>query len=219
MSASGGKSRARNASPKKAGPRKRTRRVGSKDSESRSALLDAARQLMIDEGYPSVTARRVAEEAGLKPQLVHYYFLSMDDLFISLFRREADRNFERQTHMLASEQPLRSLWAFSSDRAGVAVATEFIALANHRKAIRAEVAAYADRFRNAQAEALSAVLDRYGVDAAEFPTYAVLVLVSGLSRTIVMEEALGSTPGHDEALALVERWLGRLEGQKATSAR
>lgn len=191
--------------------RGRTRRIGSEDSESRSALLDAARQLMLEEGYASVTVRRVATRAGLKPQLVHYYFHSMDELFISLFRREAERNLERQARSLSSAKPLRSLWAFSSDRAGVGLMIEFMALANHRKSVRAEVAAYAERFRNAQVEVLSGVLDRYGIDPEVLPTPAVLMLIASLSRVIVMEEALGVTAGHAQALALVERWLAELE--------
>ena len=59
-----------------------TRRIGAEDSSTRAALLDAAQQLMLDEGYAAVTSRRVAAQAGLKPQLVHYYFRTMDDLFL-----------------------------------------------------------------------------------------------------------------------------------------
>ena len=56
----------------------------------RGALLDAAEQLMLEEGYAAVTSRRVAAQAGLKPQLVHYYFRTMDDLFLAVFRRRAE---------------------------------------------------------------------------------------------------------------------------------
>ena len=62
-----------------------SRRIGSRDSKTRAQLLDAAERLMRDEGYAAVTSRRVAAEAGLKPQLVHYYFRTMDDLFVDLF--------------------------------------------------------------------------------------------------------------------------------------
>ena len=42
---------------------------------------------------------------------------------------------------------LRALWAFSTDPAGTAFIMEISALANHRKEIRAEWAAYAEQFR------------------------------------------------------------------------
>ena len=60
------------------------RRIGAESSTTRQALLDAAEQVMREEGYAAVTSRRVAQRAGLKPQLVHYYFRTMDELFLAL---------------------------------------------------------------------------------------------------------------------------------------
>src|SRR5204862_323990 len=131
------------------------RRIGAEDSKTRAQLLDAAEHLMIEEGYAAVTSRRVAAKAGLKPQLVHYYFRTMDDLFVALVRRGAEQNLKRQARALASPQPLRALWAFSTDPAGTAFIMEISALANHRKEIRAEWAAYAEQFRQLQNEALT----------------------------------------------------------------
>ena len=55
--------------------------VKSDRSESaEEALLDAAERLLYDVGYAGVTTRAVAEEAGVKHGLVHYYFGSMDEL-------------------------------------------------------------------------------------------------------------------------------------------
>ena len=91
------------------------RRLGAETSKSRAALLDAAERLMLQEGYAAVTSRRVAASAGLKPQLVHYYFRTMDDLFLALFRRRAEQGLERQAQALASPQPLWALWDLSRD--------------------------------------------------------------------------------------------------------
>jgi len=189
-----------------------TRRIGSEDSKGRAALLDAAQALMLDEGYAAVTSRRVAARAGLKPQLVHDYFRSMDDLFLALVRRGAERNLDRQASALASPQRLRALWALSSEPAGAAITTEFTALANHRKAIRTEIAAYAERFRCQQAEALSGVFREYGIDPDELSPTAALFLVTSISRVLVMEQALEVTTGHAEVLELVERYLAQVEG-------
>ena len=67
------------------------RRIGAPDAKNRIVLLDAAEQLLIEEGYAAVTSRRVADRAGLKPQLVHYYFRTMEDLFLAVFHRRAER--------------------------------------------------------------------------------------------------------------------------------
>jgi AcrR family transcriptional regulator len=191
-----------------------TRRIGAEDSKTRAELLDAAQHLMLEEGYAAVTSRRVAAKAGLKPQLVHYYFRTMDDLFLALFRRGAEQNLERQARALASPQPLRALWAFSSEPWGAALIQEFSALANHRKAIRAEIAAYAERFRHLQAEALASVFAEHGIDPEVFPPDAVLVVITAISRIMVLEERLGLTTGHAETRALVERFLARFEGDE-----
>lgn len=187
------------------------RRIGAEDSATRLALLDAAQQLMLEDGYAAVTSRRVAAKAGLKPQLVHYYFRTMDDLFLAVFRRGAERNLERQAEVLTSPRPLRALWAFSNEPTGTALTLEFTALANHRKAIRAEIADYAERFRRQQTDALAGVLQSYGIDQSEFPPLAVIVLMNGLSRVMSMEATLGLTSGHAETIALVERYLDRYE--------
>lgn len=167
---------------------------------------------MIEEGYAAVTSRRVASRAGLKPQLVHYYFRTMDDLFLALFRSGAEQNLERQARALADPQPLRALWAFNSEPAGTALMMEFMALANHRRSIRDEFAAYAERFRLQEAEALARVLDGHGIDAEDFPPATVLILMTSISRVLVMEEALGMTTGHAEMRDLVERYLTRFDG-------
>jgi AcrR family transcriptional regulator len=188
------------------------RRIGAPDAKNRGVLLDAAERLMLEEGYAAVTSRRVAEKAALKPQLVHYYFRTMDDLFLAAFRRRAEEGLEAQARVLQARQPLWALWRFSTDPAATAITSEFIALANHRKALKAEIAYYAERFREEQRKALSTVLDRYGIDRAEVPALVWSVLMTSISRVLVIEQALGMSAGHAEIVAFVERYLRRLEG-------
>jgi AcrR family transcriptional regulator len=188
-----------------------TRRIGAEDSATRGALLDAALRLILDEGYASVTSRKVAAAAGLKPQLVHYYFRTMDDLFLALVRRGAEQNLERQAKALASPTPLRSLWELMGDAAGTLLNMEFSALANHRKAIRAELVAYAEQFRKLQIDGLTHVLASYGVDPGVISPTAAPVVLTSFSQILGMETALGITTGHQDLRAMVERWIARYE--------
>ena len=194
------------------------RRIGAPDAKNRGVLLDAAEQLMLEEGYAAVTSRRVAEKAALKPQLVHYYFRTMDDLFLAAFRRRAEEGLEAQAQVLQARQPLWALWRFSIDPAATAITMEFIALANHRKALKAEIAYYAERFREEQRKALSMVLERYGEvgDPVEVPPLVWSVLMTSVSRVLVIEQALGMSAGHAETIEFVERYLHRLEGDPET---
>jgi TetR/AcrR family transcriptional regulator len=170
---------------------------------------------MLEEGYAAVTSRRVAAEAELKPQLVHYYFRTMDELFLALFRRRAVQGFLRQEQALASPQPLWALWDLSRDSRGTALTMEFIALANHRKAIRAEIAGVAERLRAEQVTGLEAVLTGYGIGAEQCPPMVFAVLLSSISRFLVIErEALDMSSGHDETVAFVEAMLSRIEGTR-----
>jgi AcrR family transcriptional regulator len=193
------------------------RRIGAPDAKNRSVLLDAAEQLMLEEGYAAVTSRRVAQQAALKPQLVHYYFRTMDELFLAAFRRRAEDGLRRQAGALQSPQPLWALWRFSIDQPATALTMEYVALANHRKALKAEIAYYAELFREEQRKAVSTVLDRYGIDPAEVPPLVWSVLMTSVSRVLVMEEALGVSAGHAETVAFVERYLRRLEGNPQTA--
>ena len=171
---------------------------------------------MLEEGYAAVSSRRVAAAAGLKPQLVHYYFRTMDDLFLAVFRRRAEEGAERQARALASDHPLRALWEYSIDPRGTALTMEFVALANHRKVIRAEIARYAEQFRTQQIEALTTVLGGDGVDLGSLPPVVLSVLLTSLSRVLVMERVLGMSVGHADTVELVERWLRRLDDGRPT---
>jgi AcrR family transcriptional regulator len=191
------------------------RRIGAETSKTRSALLDAAERLMLEEGYAAVTSRRIAAAAGLKPPLVHYYFRTMDDLFLALLRRRADWGLDRQTGALGSPQPLWSLWDLSRDPRGAAFTMEFTALANHRKAIAAELAASAERYRGGLLEAFRQVLASYGIDETECPPMVCAVLLTSISTFLVIEQAmLGMSTGHAETVAFVEDLIRRLEGDR-----
>ncbi len=87
-----------------------------------------------------------------------------------------------------------------------------MALANHRKTIRSELAAYAERFREMQIAALSSTLEGYGFESTDVPPLAVLVLLDSIGRLIVMEESMGMRTGLQETMDLVERYLDRFEG-------
>ena len=194
-----------------ASPSASPRRIGKANSKTRAELVDAAERVLLDEGYAAVTSRRVAAVAGLKPQLVHYYFRTMDDLFLEVFRRRADENIVRAERLLSTDGSLRALWELNSDPRGAVFNIEFVALGNHRKVIRAEIAAYAERFRAAQLEALSAALQSSGVPENQLPPVVALLLMTGLTQILALERVLGVSAGHDATLAYIEGALAQLE--------
>lgn len=184
------------------------RRRGTESSATRALLLDTAERLLLEEGYAAVGVRRVAREAGVTPALVLYYFGALDDLLLALLRRNAEREMESLEQLRHADRPLSRLWERGMDREGAAITAEFLALANHRKDIRSEIAAHAARFRQAEAEIVATAL---GEQVSDVSPVALSALIAMVSRSIVLEDALGLTEGHAELLGLVRRELDGLE--------
>ena len=187
---------------------------GAEETTARTALLNAAERLMLSDGYAAVTSRRVAAEADVNPGLVYYYFGPMDSLLIEVFRRRATRMLERQAEALASKQPLWALWDLIRDQTSTALNLEFLALGNHRKAVKAELKAFSVRFRRMQFDGLSKVLTEHGVDTRLWPPEAVMLLMDGVSRFLLEEHDYGLDLGHTQTVGVVERLIRQLEGPR-----
>ena len=162
------------------------------------------------EGYAAATSRRVAAKAGVKPALVHYYFPSMDDLFVAVLRDKAEGNLARQREAIAEAQPLHALWQLNNAH-DAQLFTEFLAMANHRTTIRSEIVAYAMRFRDLEEGVVTLALKARGVDLDLFPPVVMSMIMGGLARIVLHERGLGITRGHDQATAFIERCLERFE--------
>ena len=70
-------------------------------AETEDAFLDAAERLLIGVGYSGISTRRLAEEAGANHGLVHYYFGSMENVFVRVLERFTERLVARQRAMYA----------------------------------------------------------------------------------------------------------------------
>ncbi|KPM52426.1 TetR family transcriptional regulator [Frankia sp. CcI49] len=180
---------------------------GSRAHETRDRIVDATIQLLAREGYGSITTRRIGEVAGVKYQLVHYYFASMEDLFIEAFRRGAEENLARLAEITDGEASLRRFWKVNSDAGASRVMVEFVALAQRHPALRLEIATYARRFRAAQLEFARAALAHESLAADHIPPVVILLLTTGLAQLEAHDRLIGLTDGHDETRAWIENWL------------
>lgn len=194
------------------------RRIGAESSATRALILEAAERLIREEGYGAVSTRRVATEAGLKPSLVHYYFPATDDLWLALFRRGAEHSDAMLDEALAAPDPLRALWEFFADTSRTGITLEFMALANHKQAIRAEMVAHSEKMRERQVEVLTRLLGQRIAGAEGCPPSGLSLVLAGIGRALVMEGALGVERGHAEARAYVEKWIETLMGGKHDGA-
>jgi AcrR family transcriptional regulator len=193
------------------------RRVGSSTSKTRALIVESTERLMLEQGYASITYRSVAARAGVTAGLVQYYFPTLDDLFIAVLRTGTDRIVEEIDRLFQSDQPLHAIWDYASNPTGAALLVELMAAANHRKKISAEIGVGGERVRRAQLHALS---ERYAHDRMadpDLPPAALLFMLIAIGRMARLEETFGTHTGHDEAIALVKRFLDTVEPDPATS--
>ena len=195
------------------------RRRGSTTSASRSAILDAAENLMLEEGYAAVTYRVVAARVNVAAGLVQYYFPTLDEFFIALLARNTDRIVDQIASTTQTQQPLRAIWRYASNKTGAKLMMEFMALANHRKSIRKEIGRGGERVRQAQLDVLTRRWSDYQLEFDELTPASLLFLMNSIPRMVLLEEAFGTRTGHAETVQLIHRFLDRVEPRPAVARR
>lgn len=173
---------------------------------------------MLDEGYAAVSVRRVAKMVGLTSALVHYYFPTTDDLFVAFYRSVSDEFHLRLMDMLNTTSPVEALWSLLTDAKVTGLGVEFIALANHRKAIQTELVRLGEYSRRLTAKIIGPALKRSGIDPEEYPELGVTTLIQAVARTIVMDRGVGMTLGIGEATVIMSRFMRQLASGGAPAA-
>jgi AcrR family transcriptional regulator len=187
-------------------PAKRIRRSA---AEAKLVILQTAEAIMRDEGYAAVTVRYVAKCAGMSSTLLHYYYPTADDLLVALYRHASAKDLVQLHQALDAADPMLALWDYQTNAVRTALGVEFLALANHRKVIKTEITRFAEHARSLQTSALSNLLA--GVTTACSPMCLSMLLTS-VSRNLIMESGVGISSGHAEARAYVKQALARLNG-------
>jgi AcrR family transcriptional regulator len=191
------------------------------DTEQR--FLDAAERLLVDIGYADITARKLADEAGANLGLVHYYFGSMEELFLQVLERFTAQLITRQRAMYSAPGPYIEKWReamryLDEDGPYQKIWWELQAMAWNRPEFQPRVArvhkAWCDAMRDAVAEALK----RYKLDDDGFSTEAWVTLIVTVNEGIILERLSGIDRGHRELLGAIDKWLAAKE-KKASRAR
>jgi AcrR family transcriptional regulator len=186
-----------------------TRRMGPQDSATSNALLDATERVLRDEGYGAATSRRIAAEAGVKQQLVYYYFRTMDELLLATFKRRTTRALARLREDIAAELPIQAIWKNLTSHVDGKLVFEFVALANHHDGIREEVSRYIAESRQLEAQAIGRQFAERGVAAGPVSPKAAAFLMYCVSLVLRREAATDITEGHEDVLELMDWALGR----------
>jgi AcrR family transcriptional regulator len=185
------------------------------DTEQR--FLDAAERLLIRVGYADITTRLLAAEAGANQGLVHYYFGSIEEVFLRVLDRFTKRLIVRQREMYAADVPFlekwRTAWRFQEEdlEAGYPkIWFELQAMAWNRPDMRARVAAVESEWREVLREAFGRALREYGVED-QFPIEAITAMTVTFCLGYMLERLSGIREGHRSLLAWVDEWIESLE--------
>ena len=182
------------------------RRRAPADSEMRGKLIAAAEEIICEHGHGALTSRTLADKLSLSRQIVHYYFESIDELLVQVVRSCGQRTMAALLGAEATGNPLKAIWSMSRDPKFSILALELAALAARRPAVREEVRQGAEDQRLLQTRILTDYLAERGIDPAIDPELLVMA-ISSLSQTMVQEEAIGITGGHDKMLRAVEKLI------------
>src|SRR5215813_11547567 len=81
----------------------------------RRAILDAARELFVAEGFQNVSIRKIAERIEYSPAAIYGYFAGKDDIFFALaeegFRLLGDPSSPERREHLGTLDPLQRIRA------------------------------------------------------------------------------------------------------------
>lgn len=185
----------------------------------REALLDAAEQLLIQSGYPAISTRRLAEQAGVNHGLIHYYFGSMEELLVQVLERFTQQLIDRQRGMYARDIPFIEKWRtaigyLETDEASgyQKLWFELQALSWNRPELLERVARVNAEWRGVLTEAFAMAAREYDIDVKVFPVPAIVSLVMTFNQGIILERLCGVTDGQNDLLDAIDRWLESLDG-------
>jgi TetR/AcrR family transcriptional regulator, regulator of biofilm formation and stress response len=142
-----------------------------KGARRRRLLIEATMRVIERDGLAAVSQRVVAQEAGVPPSAVTYYFPAVDDLLVATLTACNDDYLERLAECAAAPDPLRALahliaGSTRSGRANVAAEYELFLMAGRRPALQPEVARWCGGVDAFLAPHVADPLARAGVAAA-----------------------------------------------------
>jgi len=191
--------------------RQAKRRMGPEGSQVWHTILDGAEEILRDEGYAALTSRNIANRAELNQQLIYYYFHTMDDLIVALFRRAADREIDALNKAVRSAQPLREMWNACIHTQDNKIVSEFTALSNRNELLRREVIAFIKKVRRTQLKALKAAVENQTLPVIELPPEALVLIANGLGLALTRDCELGISEGHSQVTSAIGELLAIVE--------
>lgn len=194
-----------------------------KSAATSDALLDATERLLVSEGPPALSTRRIAEEAGQAHGLIRYHFGSLDDLLAQALDRATTRILDRQRQLYAGDAPFLDKWRtamayLESDLESdpfPKLAAEMLAMSWNDPIYRESVNRMMQGFTDVLSQAVRAALDDY--ELPELDVEALATLVRTFQLGVMAERLAGVDLGHGALLGAIDGWLASLPPRSSRS--
>jgi AcrR family transcriptional regulator len=95
-------------------------------ADTRAAILAAARERLLADGYANLSTRAVAETAEVPLSQIHYHFGSKLQLILAVLAGENQRLLDRQRAMFDAPEPLWVRWELACDFLETDVASGYV---------------------------------------------------------------------------------------------
>ena len=95
-------------------------------ADTRSAIVAAARERLLADGYANLSTRAVAEAAEVPLSQIHYHYGSKLQLILAVLAAENARLLDRQRTMFDAPEPLWVRWELACDFLETDVASGYV---------------------------------------------------------------------------------------------
>ena len=188
--------------------------ISSDRQDVRDAILDASESLLMEVGYAAITTRKLAGRAGVNHGLVHYYFGSMEEVFLQTLERFTRRLVERQREMYAADRPFIEKWrsamdflADDSESGYHKVWLELQAMGWNHVDMRDRIQRVHSQWIDVVTAAFDEGMTELGIDRRQFPLRGLVALVVTFNQGVILERTSGVDSGHRELLRMIDRVL------------
>ncbi len=85
------------------------------DQSTRSTILGAAKDALVESGYSALSTRNIAQRAAVPLSQIHYHFGTKQNLVLEVLQEENQGLLERQARLYQSDMPFWKQWEQACD--------------------------------------------------------------------------------------------------------
>lgn len=156
------------AKPKPAKPARGPRTDG---ESTRTAILEATRRRLVEDGYANLSVREIAADAGVNHALIGYHFQGKQQLVLAVLDEVNNRLLERQARMYDADAPTSAKWKQACDfyeddlRSGyVQLLMELMGASFHDESLRRDFVPRMLAWHRLVEQAVHDFIDESGID-------------------------------------------------------